>query len=160
MPYKIQELDAELYKKLARTWMINSINMIDAIRDVDTLDMMLESPTCCFYETKNPDVFFWLSSVQPGHQAEFHVLNARGRDSASNIGQYFPTIREIFTDFNLHRVLIAVPSVRPKLEEYAKKLFFKYEGTLRKGAIVDGKFSNLTLLGLVKEDIPEKEQKR
>lgn len=159
MPYRIQELEKDEYLELVRSWLLNSRNMMDGIRDVNNLDHFLVHPTCRFYRTKNPNVHFWLSSVTPKHQAEFHVLNSAGAESAKDVGQYFPVLREIFTDFSLQRLTIAVPSCLQKLVENAKLLKFDVEGTLKKGVIYNGKFEDLTIMGLLKENLPEKEKK-
>jgi len=157
MPYRIQDLSKETYLKLVECWLVNSRNMMDGLRDLDNLDNVVS--VWPFYQTKNENVFFWLSSVQRGHMAEFHVLNGEGAKAALDINQYFPVIREIFTEFNLQRLTAALPVKVPKLAEYAKKLKFTSEGIIRRGAIFDGGFVNLELMGLLREEVPEKEKK-
>jgi len=157
MPYRIQDIDKETYLKLVECWLLNSRNMMDGLRDLDNLDNVLS--VWPFYRTKNPNVFFWLSSVQRGHMAEFHVLNSIGKKATNDLNQYFPVIREIFTEFNLQRLTSAIPVSAPDVINGAKMLKFIPEGIIRKGAIFDGGFVDLELLGLLREEVPGKEKK-
>lgn len=158
MPYRIQDIDKETYLKLVECWLLNSKNMMDGLRDLDNLDNVLS--VWPFYRTKNENVFFWLSSVQRGHMAEFHVLNSMGAKAGLDINQYFPVIREIFTEFNLQRLTVAIPVKLARLAKYANLLKFTSEGIIRRGAIFDGEFVNLELMGLLREEVPEKEKKQ
>lgn len=159
MPYRIRELDRNSYIKLSKAWMINSINMVDVLRDDRVLDYYLDQPDTAWYNTKRDNVFFWLSSINKGHMAEFHVLNAEGSKAADNPSEYFPVLREIFTEFNLQRLSAAVPISLPQVISGAKKLMFRTEGRIRKGSFFNGKFTDVEILGLLREDVPEKEKR-
>ena len=148
---RMGELTLEKYNLLREAWFQNSKNMADDDRPVDVLDYLLfQDGGTTWYEM--PEHFTWLyvRNVTPGRSADFHALNLDGWNAVSDIRTY-PFVLELMQDQGVHRLSMALPAPAVDVIEASKTLGFRVEGRMREAAVMNGRYVDALILGLVPE---------
>ncbi len=86
--------------------------------------------------------------------AELHIMIGKEENCGKGIGSF--AIKEMlnhaFLDLNLHRVELQVLEYNDRAKKAYQKIGFKYEGTRREACFKKGKYINLEIMSILKDE--------
>jgi RimJ/RimL family protein N-acetyltransferase len=91
-----------------------------------------------------------VESILPRHSAEIHFFlwdKALREKEIADIGRQ--VVRQAFDVYKLHRMQTMIPAFNQFAQRIATLIGFKYEGTIRQAWLHNGRFFDVTYLGLL-----------
>jgi hypothetical protein len=158
---RMKELTPELYDLLRLAWTKNGHNMADGDRDLKVLDRHLFDEIDTRWYQGPGKSWIYLTNIVPGQNAAFHALNLDGWAAVD-----VPLVRKVMygamQDHDLRRMTIVLPAPLTEIAKAAKKIGFSREGRVRDGAVMNQKFVDVDIFGLLRSEImgPPKRRRR
>jgi RimJ/RimL family protein N-acetyltransferase len=101
-----------------------------------------------------------LSDITPPICAYIHYFMWEKVDAAFGAKAMKEAFKITFEDFKLQRVGAMVPSFNQDAKRAALISGFRFEGTIRRTVLMDGKFYDMDLFGVIKEEYEARKSRR
>lgn len=130
--------------------MTNYANMALPKPPGDMFMSQLMSKNAWFLEVGNRGLIY-VTEIIPNFTGSINVLFW---DKTLNRNRpYFQAVTmKAFELFGLVRVSAPFPASNKPMHDFLKKCGFRYEGTLRRGTIIDGSFTDLVIYSVLREE--------
>jgi hypothetical protein len=103
------------------------------------------------YESAQLNALMYFTGLNAGHEATAHML-VLDRDTSTKDILLKATAKWIFDHFPINRILAPTPQIYFATTRLLKRVGFKHEGTKRQAVLLQGRWCDIELFGLLRSE--------
>lgn len=111
-------------------------------------------------ERKKPSGIMSVMEILPGSSASFHASFWEDEPFSERLKVAEELIDHMFAEHNLNRLTVAIPDFHKTAIRSTRLLGFRYEGALRKAHLYGGRYYDVQLYGLLREEFDKRIDKQ
>lgn len=122
------------------------------------LIVLTSDPRNVFYASESGRTWVWFTDLTPGATAQIHAL-CRDRECAGRREILHAVLREVMTEYDLHRVQALVPALLKGAVRAASREFVR-EGVMRRIFLRRGRWIDGVLFSVLRDEVLEAPDER